>query len=93
MPWTVKRTDYRRRYGGRRRTMSRTGYSFAGWNTAADGSGTPTRRRFDIQHAAADVTLHAQWTLNTYRVTYNSNGHDSGSAPVAGNDPNRNTFR
>lgn len=50
-------------------TASRTGYTFDGWYTAANGgtkvtSLTPT----------ADTTLYAHWTANNYTVNYNGNG-------------------
>lgn len=38
---------------------TRTGYTLAGWNTAADGSGTAFAAAAPI---TADVTLYAQWT-------------------------------
>jgi uncharacterized repeat protein (TIGR02543 family) len=41
-------------------TLTRDGYTFAGWNTEADGSGTA----YDDQanyNFAADLTLYAQW--------------------------------
>lgn len=41
---------------------TRTGYEFAGWNTAANGTGT----LFDgSSQVAADTTVYAQWTLVT----------------------------
>ena len=48
----------------------RTGYSFVGWNTEADGTG----RTFDAgAFARVDVTkpndLYAQWTINQYNYT------------------------
>lgn len=50
-------------------TFTRTGHTFAGWNTAADGSGIPytngQNTTFD-----ADTILYAQWTLNTYTITW-----------------------
>jgi uncharacterized repeat protein (TIGR02543 family) len=60
--------------------LARTGYSFVGWNTAANGS------RINYAVGAtytvnADVTLYAKWRLNTYAVTYNANGATSGTAP------------
>lgn len=39
---------------------ARKGYSFAGWNTAADGSGTSHEAGADIG-LEAPVTLYAQW--------------------------------
>ena len=43
--------------------MSRTGYTFASWNTQADGLGTSyaPAATFAI---AANMTLYAQWTIN-----------------------------
>ncbi len=39
---------------------SRTGYTFAGWRTAADGAGTPVSGVTAVE-VAADHTLYAQW--------------------------------
>jgi uncharacterized repeat protein (TIGR02543 family) len=55
-------------------TLVRTGYSFAGWNTAADGTGTTYQSGNQILVGSASVTLYAKWTANTYTVTYNANG-------------------
>lgn len=43
-------------------TLEKTGFSFTGWNTAADGSGTPYAAGADAV-ATADVTLYAQWEV------------------------------
>jgi uncharacterized protein (TIGR02145 family)/uncharacterized repeat protein (TIGR02543 family) len=51
---------------------TRTGYAFAGWNTSANGSGTSYASGASYT-ANAGVTLYAQWTVNTYTVTYNAN--------------------
>ncbi|WP_213413470.1 S-layer homology domain-containing protein [Xylanibacillus composti] len=64
--------------------LVKAGYSFAGWNTAADGSGTsyPAGSSFTIP--ASDTTLYAQWKINGYPVTYNGNGDDgTGTVPSA----------
>lgn len=55
--------------------LTKTGYSFSGWNTRADGSGT--------DYDAGDVinpyknrtgmTLYAQWKSNKYTITFNLN--------------------
>ena len=52
--------------------LVRTGYSFAGWNTAADGSGTnyAANATFTIYD---NVTLYAQWTPITYTVRFHKN--------------------
>lgn len=59
--------------------FSRVGYSFDGWNTYADGSGT----RYDDGDTiiiTGDVTLYAQWTQDSYTVTYDGNGDDAAGA-------------
>ena len=64
-------------------TLARTGYTFAGWNTAADGSGTHYNVS-DTYNLAADVTLYAQWTSNvsSYTITYSGNSNTGGTAPA-----------
>lgn len=63
---------------------TRAGYSFAGWNTAANGTGTSYAS--GSQYAAFDttsgatITLYAQWTPNTYTVAFNNNT-GSGTMP------------
>jgi len=52
---------------------TRTGYSFARWNTSVDGTGTSYASGASYADNA-DVTLYAQWTANIYTVTYNANG-------------------
>ena len=55
-------------------SLVRTGYTFANWNTAANGSGTSYNPADTFSMPAAIVTLYAQWTINTYTVTYDANG-------------------
>nr|WP_285891245.1 S-layer homology domain-containing protein [Paenibacillus pasadenensis] len=63
--------------------FARTHYSFAGWNTQADGTGTDYAAGAAFSMGSSDVTLYAKWTLNpTYTVTYNGNGSTGGSVPV-----------
>ena len=52
---------------------TRTGYTFTGWNTAANGSGTSYAAGATYS-ANADVTLYAQWTINKVRIRVNMNG-------------------
>ncbi len=64
--------------------LARTGYSFAGWNTATNGSGTTyAAGTGTFAMGSAEVALYARWTPNTYLVTYNGNGQSSGTAPVS----------
>jgi subtilase family serine protease len=51
-----------------------TGYSFSGWNTAANGSGTAYTNG-ETYPFTGSATLYAQWTPNpSYTVTFNANG-------------------
>ena len=54
-------------------TMVKTGYQFTGWNTAANGSGTPYAigDQFAI---SSNVALYAQWNANGYDIVFNANG-------------------
>ena len=52
---------------------TRTGYTFKNWNTAKDGSGTSYAAGASYTGNAA-LTLYAQWTINTWTVSYNANG-------------------
>ncbi|GGL61789.1 InlB B-repeat-containing protein [Sporolactobacillus putidus] len=54
--------------------LSRTGYSFAGWNTKLDGSGTSYMPGDQITMGQSNVTLYARWTANRYTVSFDSNG-------------------
>jgi uncharacterized repeat protein (TIGR02543 family) len=58
-------------------TPTRTGYTFDRWNTAANGSGTYYSAGSSYT-ANATVTLYAQWTANTYTVTYSANSGTGG---------------
>ena len=49
-------------------SASRTGYTFAGWYTAASGGSRVTSTR------PGNTTLYAHWTANTYDVRYSANG-------------------
>jgi len=62
--------------------FSKTGYTFAGWATSADGD-----KAYDNQQSVNNLTatnsgtvnLYAVWTANTYKVKFNGNGSTSGS--------------
>ena len=59
-------------------TPTRTGYTFNGWNTKSDGSGTNYAAGASYTGNAA-LTLYAKWTAVTYAISYNGNGSTSGS--------------
>lgn len=56
------------------------GHTFTGWNTAADGSGTHYAAGASYPFTS-NAILYAQWSINTYTVTFNSNG-GTGSMPA-----------
>ncbi len=64
-------------------SLTRSGYSFAGWNTNADGSGTALDAGSTFKIGNQDVTLYAQWQVANYSVTYNGNQNSSGSVPTS----------
>ena len=63
--------------------LDRVGYTFAGWNTAADGSGTAYMPgdEFTISEM---VTLYAQWNVITYLIGYSLDG---GTLPEGQSNP------
>ncbi|WP_407426277.1 InlB B-repeat-containing protein [Treponema sp.] len=61
-------------------TFTREGYTFTGWNTSSDGSGTSysdTQAITASSWLSSNITLYAQWSINTFTVTFNSNGGSS----------------
>ncbi|MGM9916581.1 InlB B-repeat-containing protein, partial [Anaerotignum sp.] len=48
--------------------MTKAGYRFTGWNTQVHGDGTPYADGDEIT-MTSDVTLYAQWTANTHKIT------------------------
>lgn len=59
--------------------LSREGYTFAGWNTNPDGSGTPRYPGDSVTMGGADGTLHAAWI----RVSEELGGVRRGSLSLA----------
>ena len=77
-------------------TFTRVGYTFAGWNTKADGTGTSYTNEQSVS-LSNNVTLYAQWTINKYKITFNSNGGIGTMLPQeflfnASSKLNKNTF-
>lgn len=52
--------------------ITRSGYTFTGWNTVQGGTGTAYANGATFPFSASSTTLYAQWTPNS--VTFNSNG-------------------
>jgi len=67
--------------------LTKTGYTFNGWNTATDGSGTAYATG-STHTITANITLYPQWmVLPTYTVTYNGNGNTAGTVPTDASSP------
>ncbi len=64
--------------------FTRTGYTFAGWNTQAGGGGTAYADGATYTFTAG-VTLYAQWTINQYTVAFHANGGTGSMSPQSGN--------
>ncbi|MCD7948367.1 MAG: InlB B-repeat-containing protein, partial [Oscillospiraceae bacterium] len=66
--------------------ISYSGYTFAGWNTAADGSGTGYTAGQSVT-ISGSITLYAVWREGTdaLRVTYYASDATSGAVPVDSN--------
>ncbi len=54
--------------------FAKSGNTFAGWNTQADGTGTAYADQAEISSLANDLTLYAQWTVNQYTITFDAKG-------------------
>ena len=56
--------------------FTRTGYTFTGWNTKADGTGTAYHAGATIAYPAegTTLTLYAQWKVSSHTVTFDANG-------------------
>ena len=58
-------------------TLTREGYTFAGWFTKKDGGTQVTKET--VVKTVADHTLYAHWTANEYTVTFDANGGTVGT--------------
>jgi len=77
----VYATDSEVVVAGNTGNLQKTGYVFAGWNTAADGSGSYFQAGENFAMGADDLILYAVWSAPT-RVTYYGNNHTAGNVPV-----------
>ncbi|MBF0441790.1 MAG: InlB B-repeat-containing protein [Oligoflexales bacterium] len=60
-------------------TLVRTGFTFNGWNTKADGSGTSYAADDTFAMGTEEVTLYAKWD---HSVIYDGNSNTSGTVPT-----------
>ena len=74
-------------------SLVRAGYTFAGWNTAADGTGTNYPAGIGATYSLPDnVILYAKWQPGTYTITYNGNGATGGATPSNGSFTTGSTY-
>lgn len=63
--------------------LVRTSFSFSGWNTSADGSGTTYLATGAVSVSpTANLVLHPKWTALKFTVTYFGNNNTGGTAPT-----------
>jgi len=53
-------------------SMTRAGYAFTGWNTAADGMGTQRAVGSTFNMGTGNITLYAQWVDNIIETKFNA---------------------
>ncbi|MGQ5392387.1 S-layer homology domain-containing protein [Paenibacillus sp. M.A.Huq-84] len=63
--------------------LVKTGFTFAGWNTKADGTGTPYAAGATFNMGTANVTLYAEWTVFPAEYVYSGTGTASDPYQVA----------
>jgi len=69
-------------------SFTKTGYSFAGWKANVDvkingstvSAGTVINDKITIQNIRSNITLTAQWSVNSYDLTWNLGGGTTTSA-------------
>ena len=75
-------------YTLRANTFKRTGYTFVGWNTKADGTGTSYKNKQSIKNLTTwdggRISLYAQWKKTKYTITYKLNGGKNSTKNPAG---------
>ena len=66
--------------------MSREGYTFSGWDTRPDGSGTKYAAGSTYPHITSSIILYAQWQkLERVGIRYDANrrGQDALMTPIS----------
>lgn len=69
-------------------TLEKIGYTFGGWNTAADGSGVNYSAGDTLLIGTSNVTLFAKWLVSNNGGTNPPNGSDNSSGGNGGNGSN-----
>ena len=63
-------------------SLTKNGYTFAGWKDTENGDGTSYMPGDTFVIGSASVNLYAKWSINRYTVHYSGNGNQSGTAPA-----------
>ncbi|HEY1406663.1 MAG TPA: InlB B-repeat-containing protein, partial [Spirochaetota bacterium] len=63
-------------------SLTRTGYTFAGWALNSAGTGTVYAASSSLSTGTVDINLYAKWTINQYQVTYDGNTSTGGTPPA-----------
>ena len=75
---TMKNRKYGSSYALNSNKFTRKGYTFVGWNTKKNGTGTSFRNRARIRNLTSvdktTVKLYAQWKKNVYKISYRLSG-------------------
>ncbi|MBQ4095348.1 MAG: InlB B-repeat-containing protein [Oscillospiraceae bacterium] len=79
-PWTV--TKNQGMPYGTLPTVTKTGYTFKGWYTATSGGTKITST--SLVPKSSSVTLYAQWTKNSYTITFDANGGEGVPSDISG---------
>jgi len=61
--------------------LEKAGYTFNGWNTKADGTGTPYTEGLPSVNLADNLLLYAQWSGNPYTVIFDGDGATTEATP------------
>lgn len=73
----IQKMTYDQEAALNRNAFSRTGYTWTGWSTKADGSGTAFHDGQAVKNLTATegatITLYAKWKPNTYSIQFDAN--------------------
>lgn len=56
---------------------TRSGYTFLGWNTKSDGTGTDYSSGASITPGTSDIVLYAKWKLDAFKVSFDTKGGEN----------------
>lgn len=78
-----QKPKYGQEFSLRKNGYERTGYTFTGWDTKADGGGTSYTEGQKVKNLTekdgGNVVLYAQWKANSYTIRFDGNGAIDGA--------------